>query len=180
LIRIQDGRINCKSVKKIVMKRIKFIIAGVLFLSLTIFTSCLKAGLDELPAFTDADITNIYFEYRYQDPTTLWTDGSAIVKYVTLVVATKTIDATAKTVSVTVSVPAASGTFTTAERAKVTLTNLVCKTNISTAAKIEPMNGAPILGTPGDFSATRSYLVTAADGVTTKTWTITVTALTKP
>jgi hypothetical protein len=160
------------------MKRIKFIIAGVLFLSL--FTSCLKAGLDELPAFTDADITNIYFEYRYQDPTALWTDGSAIVKYVTLVVATKTIDATNKTVNVTVTVPAASGAFTATERGKVALTNLVCRTNISTASKIEPLNGAPVLGTPGDFSAARTYLVTASDGVTSKTWTITVTALNKP
>lgn len=162
------------------MNKMKFIIAGVFFLSLTIFTSCLKAGLDELPAFTDANITNIYFEYRYEDPADLWIDGSPKVKYVTLVLATKNIDATANTVNVTISVPAASGSFTSAERAKVALTNLVCMTSISTAAKIEPSSGAPLLGKPGDFSAPRTYLVTAADGTTTKTWTISVTAINKP
>lgn len=162
------------------MKRIKFIIAGVLFFSLTIFTSCMKDGLGELPAFTDADITNIYFEYRYEDPTSLWTDGTAIVKNVTLAVATKNIDATAKTINVTVTVPAVNGSFTSDERAKVALTNLVCMTNISTAATIAPADGAPLLGKPGDFSAPRKYLVTAADGVTTKSWTITVTVLNKP
>ena len=162
------------------MNKIKFIIAGIFILSLTIFTSCLKAGLGDLPAFTDADITNVYYEYRYQDPTDLWTDGTAKVKYITLTLATKTIDATAKTVSVALSVPAASGSFTTTERAKVALTNLVCMTSISTAAKIAPVSGAPILGGPGDFSAPRQYIVTAADGITAKTWTITVTALTKP
>ena len=166
--------------KKLTMNKIKYIIAGVLFLSLTIFTSCLKSGLEDLPAFTDADITNIYFEYRYQDPNDLWIDGTAKVKYVTLVVATKTIDAAARTVTVTITVPAASGAFTATERAKVALTNLVGMTSISTAAKIEPVEGAPQLGKPGDFSAPRKYLVTAADGTTKKTWTITVTALNKP
>ncbi len=165
--------------KKIAMNKIKFIIAGVFILSLTIFTSCLKAGLDDLPAFADANITNVYFEYRYQDPADLWTDGSAKVKYVTLVV-TKTIDATANTVVASLSVPKASGSLTEAERAKVALTNIVCMTSVSTAAKIESADGSPLLGAPGDFSVPRKYLVTAADGAATKTWTITLTALTKP
>jgi len=162
------------------MKKIKFIFLGLMFGSLTLLTSCLKLGLEDLPVFSDCDITNIYFEYRYQDPTTLWTDGSPIVKYVTLTIATKTIDAAANTVTVTVNVPVASGTFTTAERAKVALTNIVCSMNISTAATIAPIEGAPALGAPGDFSAPKKYLVTAADGKTVKTWTITITALNKP
>jgi len=162
------------------MKKIKFVIAGVFFLGMTIFTSCLKAGLDELPAFTDANISNIYFEYRYQDPGKLWTDGTATVQYLALVFTTKNIDANANTINVTLKVPAASGSFTSAERAKVGITNIVCMTNISAAAKIEPVDGAPLLGKPGDFSAPRKYLVTAADGTTAKTWTIVVTAINKP
>ncbi len=162
------------------MKKIKFILVGLMFCSLTLFTSCLKSGLDVLPTFTDADISNIYFEYRYADATTKWSDGTSIVKYVTLTVASKTIDTSANTATVTITVPAASGTFTTTERAKVALTNIVCTTNVSTAAKVEPVDGAPSLGIPGDFSTSRKYLVTAADGKTTKTWTITVTALNKP
>jgi len=161
------------------MKKIKYIFLGLMFGSLTLLTSCLKSGLEDLPVYTDCDITNIYFEYRYKDSTSLWIDGSPIVKYVTLVV-TKTINTVANTVTVSLVVPAASGSFTVTERAKVALTNLVCSVNLSTAAKIEPIEGAPILGMPGDFSAPRKYLVTAADGVTTKTWTITVTSLNKP
>ncbi len=167
-------------IKEIAMKKIKFIVVGLMFCSLTLFTSCLKSGLDDLPAYTDANITNIYFEYRYQDPTSTWTDGSAKVKYVTLTVASKTIDNTANTATVTLTAPAASGTFTDTERAKVALTNIVCTTNVSTAASVKPLEGSPTLGVPGDFSSPRKYLITAADGKTTKTWTITVTALNKP
>jgi hypothetical protein len=166
--------------KELTMKKMRFIFAGLIYCSLTLLTSCLKSGLADLPVYTDCDITNIYFEYRYEDPTALWIDGSPIVKYITLVVATKTIDAAANTVTVGINVPAASGTFTTAERAKVALTNIVCTMNISTAATIAPLEGAPKLGVPGDFSAIRKYLVTAADGKTTKTWTVTITALNKP
>lgn len=166
--------------KKLTMNRIKFLIVGLLLLAPTIFTSCLKAGLDDLPAYTDALITNIFFEYRYQDPNDLWIDGTAKVKYVTLAVTTKNIDATANTVSVVLTVPAASGAFTADQRAKVALTNLVCSCYISTAATIAPASGSPKLGAPGDFSAPRSYVVTAADETTAKTWTITVTSLLKP
>jgi hypothetical protein len=162
------------------MKKIKYILIGLMFCSIALLTSCLKSDLPGLPAYSDCDITNIYFEYRFEDPTALWTDGSPIVKYITLAVAPKTIDATANTVTVGVTVPAASGSFTTAERAKVALTNIVCSMNLSTAAKIEPLEGAPKLGVPADFSSARKYLVTAADGTTTKTWTITVSALNKP
>ena len=52
------------------------------------------------------------------------------------------------------------------------------KFNLSTAAVIAPQDGAPTLGTPGDFSTTRRYVVTAAYG-TKKDWTIQVTALNK-
>lgn len=150
-----------------------------MFVSLTLLTSCLKYGLDDLPVYSDCEITNIYFEYRYEDTTSPWIDGSPKVKFITLVV-TKTIDAVANTVTVSINVPAVSATLPTAERAKVALTNIVCSMNLSTAAKIEPIEGAPILGIPGDFSGPRKYRVTAADGITTKTWTVTVTALNKP
>jgi hypothetical protein len=161
------------------MKKIKYILVGLMFCSIAFFTSCLKAGLEDLPSFTDAEITNIYFEYRYQDPNDKWTDGSAKVKYVTLTV-TKTIDNQANTVTATINVPSAGGSFTETERAKVALTNIVCTMNISTAASVKPADGAPTLGVPGDFSSPKKYIVTAADGTTNKTWTVTVTALNKP
>lgn len=162
------------------MKKIKFILAGLMFFSLTSLTSCLKSGLDDLESYSSADITNIYFEYRYEDSSDLWTDGSSIVKYVTLTFDSKTINSTSNSVAVSLSVPDENGTFTANERAKVDLTNLICSTNLSTAAKIEPVGDSPSLGEPGDFSSSREYLVTAADGTTTKTWTITISALNKP
>lgn len=161
------------------MNRIKFIIAGLVFLSLTILPSCLKSGLDELPSFSGADITNISFEYRYQDLSAQSPDGEAVVRSVTLEAPIKNIDPTANAVTVTLEVPEADGTFTASERAKVALTNIVCLTSISTAAIIEPVDGAPLFGRPGDFSTPRTYQVTAADG-TTKIWGITVTALNTP
>jgi hypothetical protein len=165
--------------KELIMKKVKFIIYGLMFFSLALFTSCLKYDLPTLPVYTDCNITNIYYEYRYYDSTSVWIDNSPIVKYVTLTV-TKTIDANANTVTVSLVVPAASGTFTVAKRANVALTNLIGSVDLSTAAIIAPIDGAPVLGMPGDFSAPRQYKVTAADGVTTKTWTITVTSLAKP
>ena len=100
------------------------------------------------------------------------------MKVVTLTVADKVINAEAGTITCTVTVPPADGPFTEAIRSTVALTNLVGKFNLSTAAIIAPQDGAPTLGSPGDFSATRRYLVTAANG-TKKDWTIQVTALNK-
>ena len=49
--------------------------------------------------------------------------------------------------------------------------NVVVAVTISTAATIKPINGAPKLGVPGDWTKDNQYEVTAADG-TKKTWTI--------
>ena len=49
---------------------------------------------------------------------------------------------------------------------------------ISTAAKITPLNGSPLLGVPGDWSKTNEYRVLAADG-SVKDWKIQITKLTK-
>ena len=47
------------------MKKIYNVLLS-LFL-MTMISSCLKAGLEELPAYEDADITNFKFEYRWFD-----------------------------------------------------------------------------------------------------------------
>lgn len=44
------------------------------------------------------------------------------------------------------------------------LSKLWVYVSISDAATLSPLNGAPKLGSPGDFSETRFYRVTAADG----------------
>ncbi len=137
------------------------------------FTACLKSGLEDLPAFEEANITDVKFEYRYKDVTSTWIDGEPVVKYVTLGVTNKVISSESATITCTITMPAASGTFTQAIRDQVSLTQIVGKFNISTAATIRPLDGAPTLGVPGDFTSARRYEVTAADGKTKKTWTVT-------
>ena len=149
-----------------------------LFMMLLVCSSCLDGNLDDLPAFEEANITDVKFDFRYKDPSDVWIDGEPIVKVVTLKVENKVINTEAGTITCTVTVPAANGPFTEAIRNTVALTNLVGKFNLSTAAVIAPQDGAPTLGTPGDFSTTRRYVVTAANG-TKKDWTIQVTALNK-
>lgn len=157
---------------------IKLMRSSLLLMFVLVCSSCLKGNLDELPAFEEANITDVKFDFRYKDPTDEWINGEPIVKVISLTVADKVINAETGTITCTVTVPPADGPFTEAIRNTVALTNLVGKFNLSTAAIIAPQDGAPILGTPGDFSTSRSYLVTAANG-TKKDWTIQVTALNK-
>ena len=151
------------------MKNIKYTISKIfLFISLISLSSCLESGLDELPAYDTAEITDVYFEYRYE---VTRSDGVRDIKYLRMTNAKREINA-AGAVTMEIRVPAASGTFTEEERAKVSLSNIVCYCYISTAANIEPIDGSPKLGTIGNFSSAVKYKVTAADGKTTKQWTI--------
>lgn len=128
-------------------------------------SSCLKRDLHELPAFKDANIDRFDFEYRWDDNGTF-----RVVRFNT---DTPVIDG--KNLKVTATVPAASGSFTAAVRNNVTSSGIVAMCNISTAATIKPLNDAPQLGVPGDFSKAAMYEVTAADGVTKNQWTLVLT-----
>jgi hypothetical protein len=147
-----------------------------LWMMACVLTSCLTAGLDELPAFEEAEITDVTFEYRYKDPGSVWIDGEQAVRWINLPVQNRIIDSNAGTVTCTLQVPAADGAFSEAIRAQVSLNSIAGKFYISTAAGIAPVEGAPTLGIPGDFSAPRKYRVTAASG-TAKVWTVHVTGL---
>ena len=141
-------------------------------------TSCLEMGLEELPAFEDAEITNVQFEFRYKDMNDLWIDGEPIVKVINLTVGDRVISSENGTVTCRLTVPATNASFTADIRNGVSLQSIVGKFNISTGASITPVGGAPQLGIPGDFSTPRTYNVIAADG-TVKSWQITITNLTK-
>lgn len=159
-------------------------LAWAAFLTLSL-SSCLKSGLDELPAFTDTQIVTIFTEYRFKDPVAKNADGSQKVLFVNLPVTrtTKlkenTPGAASDSVLLAVTVPPVSGAFTEQIRSQVSAQNLTVYCNISTAATIVPLAGASQLGVPGDYSAPRQYQVTAADGVTSRIWTIKVAKLTK-
>lgn len=156
---------------------------GTMLLFAVSLSSCLKSGLDELPAFTEAAITDVFFQYRFKDPVEKNPDGSEKVRIVTLSVSDKKFlkkeDTGAATDSVTavVTVPDASAFDPETERNNVTASNLVCMTNISTAAKVSGVDEAPRMGAPGDFSQPRQYRVVAADGRTERIWTINITLI---
>lgn len=143
-------------------------------------TSCLKKGLDDLPEFEENSITGINrVEYRFISDEISNASGQNIVKFVQLPIkGTPSINETNKTISFEVNVPVANTTFTTAERDKVSLENLVVIVNLSTASRIFPIGNAPKLGVPGNWSKPNKYLVEAANGSQAE-WTIEITALNK-
>lgn len=140
-------------------------------------TSCLKSGLEDLPEFEEAEISGVQkVEYRYYDKNDISVvDGLPVVKYVSL---NQTNKVEGNTLSIEVTVPAASGSFTEAERAAVSTSNIAVMVTISTAARLAPVGGAPKLGVPGDWSKPNKYIVTAANG-NQKEWIIQVTKLIK-
>ena len=130
-----------------------------------VFTSCLKAGLDELPAFEEANITRFRFEYR-------WFDEASSQLRVIQINTDSTIDGSS--INCVLTVPDAAGDFTAAIKSQVNLANIVGYADISTAAIMTPVGNAPKLGVPNDFSSSdMQYEVTAADG-TKKVWTLNI------
>ncbi|WP_293716905.1 hypothetical protein [uncultured Parabacteroides sp.] len=133
-------------------------------------SSCLKMGLDDLPTSDKAEITNVKFEYRW------WDEAAEQLRVVELTADNKIAD---HAISCTITVPAVTDKFTSEIREKVSLANIVCLTDISAGASIRPLNGAPVLGTPEDFSGKEfSYLVVAADGSNIE-WKINIIAINK-
>lgn len=156
------------------MKKIMYLLG---FLGFCLFmTSCLKGGLEDLPEYEEAEILGIQrVEYRYYGDDVSNIDGENLVEKVALNVTT-TIEGSI--VSINVTVPEADVSFTEEERSKVSLTNLAVMASISTAARVTPLDGAPKLGIPGDWSKPNKYLVTAANG-NEKEWTIQIVSLNK-
>lgn len=149
----------------------------VLPLLLCIFglSSCLTAGLEQLPAFEDAEITNFKFEHRWSI-----SEGNSQKLQVKPMTVNLKIDAEQATITAKITVPAASGTFTEAVREQVSLKNIVGFCNLSTAASIKPAGESPKLGVPADFSRSpMTYVVTAADGKTTKEWKLIIAEFNK-
>ena len=143
----------------------KIINIAMLLVLLVSASSCLKSGLDDLPTYDEAKITNIYFEYRWYD------DAAKQLRVQTLTLA-KTIDEENNTVTCKITVPGTNAVFTEQIRNEVSLSKIVCYIDMSTAARLTPVNAAPTLGEVQDFSAKDfRYLITAANG-DKREWTI--------
>lgn len=139
------------------------------------FSSCLKKDLPELPLYDANEITAVNIEHRYESSTlNMW--GQPVVSYKKMNTS-QTIDKANSVINVTVAVPAASGDFTVAEKAKVAQNKLWLYLNISTAATISPTGGTPALGDPTDCTKPLKYIVKAANGAT-RVWTVNITSFT--
>ncbi len=141
--------------------------------SLPLLTAC----WDELPAYEEAEITKVGFYHRFAGSGTDAVTGEPIMVETELS-CTYEINSEAATVYVDVTVPDANGEFTEEERNNVSQSNLWGYFNVSTAARVVPINGSPALGTPGDWTVPQEYRLTAADG-TTKDWTVTIRSFSK-
>lgn len=141
-----------------------------------LLTSCLNSEADESAYSQECDITSVAFEHRWavhSDVEGIWT-----LHFKELEVASK-IDNAAQMVTLDLTVPTIDNSFPEDERRKVDLSSLVCSFFVSKAARVDPLDGAPKLGTLADFSAkTFRYRVTSASGVY-KDWTITINSFTK-
>ena len=129
-------------------------------------TSCLKSGLDDLETYSENNISNVRFEYR-------WWDGSAEQMRVMEMWVDKNIDKDNHVVECEIYVPDATSKFTETIRSQVSLSTLAINADVSTGASVKPVNDAPKMGVfPSDFSKKEFvYTVTAADGGTAN-WTI--------
>jgi len=152
---------------------IKFYISTGTIFSLVLLSSCLKHDLPSYPSFSDNYISNVNIEYRYNSSQMY--DGDSVVAYQKLNVS-QTIDSANSTINVTLTVPAANGSFTSAQRANVSLTHLWVYFDISTAATMKGINGTTDPGFVTDCSKPLTYEVTSASGKK-RTWTVNVAPL---
>ena len=127
---------------------------------------------DDLEAYEEAEITSVGAYHRYYTTEKDALTGEFKVAEKELE-KSNSINEDEAVVTATFTVPAASGSFTDAERAKVSLNKLVVYFNVSTAARVTPLDGSPKLGAPGDWTSERRYSVMAANG-TKKTWIVNV------
>ena len=156
------------------MKKYIYIIALITFPLL--FSSCLKNGLDEVEYSTECVITNVAFEHRWVIESDVEGIYSLYFKDLTV---NQSIDSENRTITIDLTVPDIDNTFTQEERDKVSLTSLACSFIVSHAASVTPLDGAPKLGTLGDYSAKSfRYRVTSASG-NYKDWTLQINSFNK-
>ena len=141
------------------MKRIKLSDTKWLMLLLMCMPLIASCSKEDLPAYEEAEITKVGAYHRFYSGDKDALTGENIV-------AEKELDRTND-------IDSDNGIATEAERAKVSLNNLVVYVNISTAARVTPLDGSPKFGVPADWTQEHKYSVMAADG-TKKIWTIKV------
>lgn len=153
------------------MKKLFNIFAVIL---LAVFSSsCLESNLEELDVYSGCDITGRDLYWRYvSDEVHPGTGANKVIqKRIPYYGGQSPIDTEACTAHIAYSLLYSN--LTEAEKAAFDEKKAVVIVSISTAATIKPIEGAPELGVPGDWSKPNKYEITAADG-TKKVWTITI------
>lgn len=147
----------------------KFIKVLIIVAAASFLSSCLDYNLKTLDTYDGSEIVGVQgVYYRYYLKTIIPVSGERQVKQNGLTVSNQNKDSQKAEYAFDVSVPS---NFPSDEKANVTSNNLVVVLNISSAAIIEPQDGSPKLGTPGDWSKPNRYLIKAADGSST-IWTV--------
>lgn len=137
-------------------------------------TSCLEHNLEELDTYEGHAVTGVAgVYYRYYGTETIPGSGEVKVQQVTLAYGNFKADEEAGTCEFACKLPS---NFPASEVDKFSMSNVVVALNISTAAVIKPIEGAPELGKPGDWTKPNKYEITAANG-TKQVWTCTLTLL---
>lgn len=151
-------------------------IFGIMLMTLFSMTSCLEHGLEDLDAFDAADIENWPVAYyRYYTGDKMAVNGEQQVKQIQLTRTAGDYDFDEENVTGNpfFNITVAPNNVPEAEKAKVDAKNLVVVLTISTGSTVEPIEGAPKLGVPGDWSKPNKYKITAANG-DSRIWTVTV------
>lgn len=152
----------------------KFINIIAVLLLAVVSSSCLKHDLEDLEVYTESNIIGVqgvYWRYYGSDKNPGSNEQS--VKQIRVDVSDVDINAGSATCNFSCSL---GSSFPADQAAKFDTKKVVVVLNISTAAVIEPLEGSPKLGVPGDWSKPNKYKVTAANG-TSKTWTVSMSTV---
>lgn len=127
-----------------------------------LLTSCLKSGLDDIENSDLCAISSITMEYRWISQNA---NGYDQLSRQQMTLSKNTPDENNE-IRFTVTVPTINSSFPKAVRDHVELDGLYMIAVISPAAKIQPLDGAPKLGVPGNFEIGKDYQyeVIAANG----------------
>jgi hypothetical protein len=156
-----------------IMKKFLNIFAALLLA--VVSTSCLKHDLEELDVYSGCDITRVDCAYRWKTGEIHPGTQSEKVNQVYVSAYSRTYVTDESDPSRGVCTIRYSKTNIPEQYRSVAETEMVVYVTISTAATMKPINGAPALGIPADWTADHEYEVTAADG-TKKIWKIVVEA----
>jgi len=155
------------------MKKFLNILAAMLLA--VVSTSCLKHDLEELDVYSGCDITRVDCAYRWKTGEMHPGTQSEKVNQVYVSAYSRTYETDASDPSRGVCTILYSKTNIPEQYRSIAESEMVVYVTISTAATMKPINGAPALGIPADWTADHEYEVTAADG-TKKIWKIVVEA----